>query len=655
MITSRDSIDIWHNILWSKYRGAIFSYLHKKGAAAGLNIRFFQIAETEGTRTILSDVDLAYHAYPFVLLYRGKYEAVAKHLMMRDMARLVGASDASVIVLAGYYRIEHWFQLAIARLRGKIVMVFCDSTKFDKTRNALTLRELLKGLFFRSVHGVFCYGERGREYVQSYGVRGDRIFVGCQAATLPLDYRPAAVVAKREAESCRIGDPVILFVGRLVKEKNVSLLLRAFAEMRDDAENCTLRVVGDGTAREALEEEAKALGVDKGVVFVGPKSGDKLYAEYLAASCLVLPSRTEPWGLVVNEALAFGCPAVVSDKCGCAPDLVREGDTGFVFRSDDVRALIDALRRALAMMRNDETTSRRCIEFASNYTPDLAAQRIIDGLERTIEREKTHSLQRSSLEIAKPGRNRLRVLVREAILFGSFGRTTGIDLQKRAASTRVGRRLVRVFRAEAARKYAERKLIFIHVPRNGGTSICQALYGEGVGHHTASAVSTIFPDLYKTYPSFAVLRDPVERFKSAYSFVRLGGGRDVDLISYWRRRSRDIDSVDTFIDFCMSLGDRINSADFTIRPQYTFVCNARGEVMVDHIFMFDKQDDIAAFLAKFGIEEIPRLNISRGATMGFSSAQIDRIRQIYSADVGLVERVSALQESQRARRVNVSR
>jgi glycosyltransferase involved in cell wall biosynthesis len=94
---------------------------------------------------------------------------------------------------------------------------------------------------------------------------------------------------------------------------------------------------------------------------------------------LVLPSHSEPWGLVVNESLSYGCPVVVSSACGCVPHLALDGLTGFSFEVGNV----DALRRALvALMQlsvDRKTVARNCLEVIANYTPERSATQILDG------------------------------------------------------------------------------------------------------------------------------------------------------------------------------------------------------------------------------------------------------------------------------------
>jgi glycosyltransferase involved in cell wall biosynthesis len=134
-------------------------------------------------------------------------------------------------------------------------------------------------------------------------------------------------------------DKYFLFVGRLAREKNVECLLQAMAMYQVlTSSPWGLRIVGDGPERSKLETLGRLLGV-KDVEFVGTKQYSEIGGVYRGAGALVLPSTREPWGLVVNEALACGLPVLVSQACGCVPDLVRHGECGFTFDPKQPREL----------------------------------------------------------------------------------------------------------------------------------------------------------------------------------------------------------------------------------------------------------------------------------------------------------------------------
>jgi glycosyltransferase involved in cell wall biosynthesis len=86
----------------------------------------------------------------------------------------------------------------------------------------------------------------------------------------------------------------------------------------------------------------------------------------------------------VNEALSYGCPVVVSDICGCTPELVLSGVTGFVFPATDVGALCERMHQVISLNNDRFNTAKRCLEVISQYTPERAAFEILKGCEQIL-------------------------------------------------------------------------------------------------------------------------------------------------------------------------------------------------------------------------------------------------------------------------------
>jgi len=132
-------------------------------------------------------------------------------------------------------------------------------------------------------------------------------------------------------------------MGRLEGYKGVEVLLSAFARAAKEENNLRLVIGGDGSLRPRVE--AIAADAEHRVTYLGRLSGDDVWRAYLAADFLVLPSLFEPWGLVVNEAMACGLPVIVSDRVGCADDLVPHGETGLVIGAGHEIELASAIQQ----------------------------------------------------------------------------------------------------------------------------------------------------------------------------------------------------------------------------------------------------------------------------------------------------------------------
>jgi glycosyltransferase involved in cell wall biosynthesis len=143
----------------------------------------------------------------------------------------------------------------------------------------------------------------------------------------------------------------VVFVGQLVHRKGIDLLIDAMVPLFGQHPSVFLMMIGSGEMSAEIRAKAATLGVLDRLVFEGVMPAQQIPQRLARADVLVLPSRWDGWGMVVNEALSVGLPVIVSDSCGAA-DLVTNGVNGFVFRSEDASDLNQCLASFLDR-RND--------------------------------------------------------------------------------------------------------------------------------------------------------------------------------------------------------------------------------------------------------------------------------------------------------------
>jgi glycosyltransferase involved in cell wall biosynthesis len=376
-------IAIYHNILWSKYKGGVFSQVYIQGKARDIDTSFVQIAETDDDRSPLGGVDMSYHQYPFRLLFRGGYSHPGRFQRIAKLVRDVVSYPCDLVVMPGYHRVEYWAMLLACMIVGRRRAVFCDSTEFDRPQSRW--KDIAKRLFFKRCQGFFCYGRRSKDYLLSFGVEEFKIVYRVQAAALPHTYDTKNVLAVYQSGlSKRSGTFRFIYVGRLSIEKGLNDLLEAFRRLREKRSDVGLDLVGAGPLREELIARVAELKLGDAVSFLGAKGMDEIGELFLHSAALVLPSHSEPWGLVVNEALSYGCPVVVSNVCGCVPDLVIDGVTGYSFHVGDVDALSAAMLRTIEMSTDRAAVAQRCLDVIAAFSPERAATQILDGCTRMI-------------------------------------------------------------------------------------------------------------------------------------------------------------------------------------------------------------------------------------------------------------------------------
>lgn len=280
----------------------------------------------------------------------------------------------------GYAHLTAWLAFAASRVRRRPFLLREDQTllRSRSSWRRLAKRVALPVMFRHSV-GLYI-GKENRLYFREYGVPEERLHPAPYA--VDNDYfRAAAAELQGRRDRLRrafgVSDdaPVLLFVGKLTPQKNPLVLLKAFAELRRHR-RCWLLFVGDGVLRAAIEEESRTRNIPN-VLVSGFRNQTEIPQAYSAADILILPSRSETWGLVVNEAMNFGLPIVVTDQVGCAADLVADGHNGFVVPTDSIAGLAAALARLVDDHELREAFGARSAEIVENYSIKRCADAIV--------------------------------------------------------------------------------------------------------------------------------------------------------------------------------------------------------------------------------------------------------------------------------------
>lgn len=226
-------------------------------------------------------------------------------------------------------------------------------------------------------------GTANRLFWESYDARPEQL---CEARfAVDNDFFAATSAAEQaasqtlRAEWNLIGKTVFLFVGRLVKRKNVDLLIRAVRQTPD--EDFALVIAGSGEERAALEALADN---EKRIIFAGHVAPNDLPRYYALADVLVLPAKQEPWGLVINEAMACGLAVIAHKHCGAAVDLVAD-DNGVLLNEFTATELATALQQLSRDRERQNARKRRSREKIQAWSLEAAAR----GLVRAIEHSAT--------------------------------------------------------------------------------------------------------------------------------------------------------------------------------------------------------------------------------------------------------------------------
>jgi len=324
--------------------------------------------------------------FDYVEAFPGKtLDGIDAKALAARVIRWLDDSDPQAVVITGYYYPAMRAAARWAQTHGRVSIFMGDSQWVDRRR--VLIKERLKGWWVRQhFDAAFAAGERTAAYLVRMGFARERIWTGYDVVENRA-FAEGAAAARSQGDSLRdrLGLPerYFLFVGRFAPEKNVLRMLEAYARYRQMPEkgDWGLVLVGGGPLEPLLRARAQNLS---GVVFAGFQRADAVPTYYGLASCLVLPSISETWGLVVNEAMATGLPVLVSHRCGCVPELVRPGVNGYICDPLDT----DGMARLMGVM-SSETVDVGEMGAASSqivalYTPETWAQTLADCIEQTF-------------------------------------------------------------------------------------------------------------------------------------------------------------------------------------------------------------------------------------------------------------------------------
>jgi glycosyltransferase involved in cell wall biosynthesis len=271
-------------------------------------------------------------------------------LINPGIIKKVWSGKYDILLLHSWSSATVWMAIVAASLRGMPMVLKPEASIYSPTASwKAGLKRLILGNLFRRMKGILASGRYGTEFFRHYGVPAEKLVVAPYAVNNEFFIGKARALRPQRAElrrqlSVAEDVPLIVFVGKLYPGKRPSDLLQAFAAIRKKS-RASLMFVGDGESRSELEQWATREGLAD-VHFVGFQNQTELPRFLAAADIFVLPSALETWGLVLNEAMCFSLPVVVTDRVGAGGDLVKPDRNGFLYPVGDV----DQLAKHLALL-----------------------------------------------------------------------------------------------------------------------------------------------------------------------------------------------------------------------------------------------------------------------------------------------------------------
>ncbi|MCC7559620.1 MAG: glycosyltransferase family 4 protein [Methanobacterium sp.] len=295
--------------------------------------------------------------------------------------------------------IETTLYFVIAKLRRKKFVLWTEDWNWNIKTTKRKLVKFFARIIVKNSDAIILPGTKQKECVMYLGASPSKVFLMPNASNIsqtPTESPDKIVKLKSSPNMVNTSNlrdqypsfkdkKIVLFVGRLVKQKGVDYLLNAFSTLKKGMNDVVLVIIGKGDYEKKLKKLAEDLQIEKDVCFQGHVDNDLLKNYYGPSDLCVVPSIThemvDAWAFVVNEAMYYENPVIASDAVGSAFDMIKNGENGFIVPEKDSKALYDAMK---VILSNDELRekmgkrSKKIVETGFSY------KNMVEGFQNAI-------------------------------------------------------------------------------------------------------------------------------------------------------------------------------------------------------------------------------------------------------------------------------
>lgn len=261
--------------------------------------------------------------------------------------------DPDRIIICGWDQFAYQAAFVWGGIKGKHVTLWSGSTVNEKSWRRIVTLPLVK--FFVSLcDDYIAYGSMAKRYLISLGASSKKIEIFRNDVNGKYFSKEASRWRKRrKLQKSKLNIKTkynFIYVGQFIKRKGIMNLVYSFGKFKENNKDWGLVMCGYGQMGKRIKEYVEEHNIPD-VYFLGTIEQYRLPQIYVVCDCLILPSKEEVWGLVVNEALYCGLKVIVSNKCGCAPDLVKPNVNGYVFDTEKKFDLIRHMEKAVTLIK----------------------------------------------------------------------------------------------------------------------------------------------------------------------------------------------------------------------------------------------------------------------------------------------------------------
>lgn len=303
---------------------------------------------------------------------------IGKELFKENNYDLIDVQDPFFTGLVGY-----WLK---KKLKKPLEIHFHGDFWGNAFQSEAGLFQLLLSKFIaRKADGIRVVSHGIKEKLVNRGIPSEKIAV----IPTPVDVEKFKAFEPEKAKQIKdayFNKKIILYAGRLIKVKNLPLLLKAVARIRNSKHNIVLLIIGEGGERAKLKRMVRQLGIEDAVVFLSSASQKDLVNYYHAADVFVLSSWSESLGKVLIEAGAAGCPVVSTETTG-ARDIVVDGRTGHLVPIGDENAMVEKILKVLRMEESERQemakNAQRILE--EKFSQEKSINKIVEFWKKTTQ------------------------------------------------------------------------------------------------------------------------------------------------------------------------------------------------------------------------------------------------------------------------------
>lgn len=354
------------------YRVPLYNYLNKN--LENLKVLFLSITEKNRNWNVNKNK----MNFNYEILKGKRFELRKGHytLHINSIINKLKEYNPDIIMLTGYDQPAYWFALNYAKKRKIKVVMWNESTLLSsKLQKGIFYK--LKKLFLNKIDMFITSGSKASEYLRFFGISDNKIVTGCNGIDNEWFFKRIKEIKKsdqyKDLKKKYQNKKVLLFIGRLIKYKGLDIIFEILKEI--DHSNVHLLILGNGPDKDCLMNLCKNMKLETISDFVGYVQRYELPKYFAISDIFIFPSLLEPWGFVLNEALACGVPSLASKYAGASYDLIKEGINGYLFDPNNKNEFKEKIKKII----KDDINRDNVSESVKNKSYKELGDKIIDS------------------------------------------------------------------------------------------------------------------------------------------------------------------------------------------------------------------------------------------------------------------------------------